>query len=144
MAGRLSITTRDMCRLRALTDPGQLDPSDQRLPRPLLQGLADLIGCDNVTYESHDLEARVVTNHVRLVSLDRTVDFANDDVQKSFWGLYHQGLCDYWPEPGTIPRRDACFANRSGRIGAAVRTPSGSAAWECAGRSRLPSHRKTA
>lgn len=100
MAGRLSITATDLRRLRALTDPGQLDQSDQRLPRPLLQGLADLIGCDNVSYESHDLEAQAVTNHVRLISLDRTVNFANDDVQKSFWGLYHQGLCDYWPRTG--------------------------------------------
>jgi len=100
MAGRLSITSKDLRRLQALTDPSQLDQSAEPLPWSLLHGLADLIGCDNVVYESHDLRAQVVTHHQRLMKLDHSDDFAHEAVQKSFWALYHRGLCDYWPRTG--------------------------------------------
>lgn len=100
MAGRVSITAKDLRRLQALTDPRQLDQSTEPLPRTLLQGMADVFGCDNVVYESHDVEHQVVTNHQRLVKLDRSANFADEEVQASFWSLYHQGLCDYWPRTG--------------------------------------------
>jgi len=97
MAGQLSITTRDLRRLRALTDPGQLDQPGELLPRSLLEGLAELVGSDNVVYESHDIAGRVVTRHQRLMHIDGCEDFSNEAVTKSFWDLYHRGLCDYWP-----------------------------------------------
>lgn len=100
MAGQLGISARDLRRLQALTDPNQLDQPGQPLPWSLLQGLADLIGCENVVYESHDIAAQVVTNHQRLMKLDGTADFSNEAVQESFWHLYHRGLCDYWPRTG--------------------------------------------
>jgi DNA-binding CsgD family transcriptional regulator len=100
MAGRLSITATDLRRLKTLTDPSQLDQSAEPLPWSLLEGLADLIGCDNVGYESHDIAAQVVTHHQRLMKLDGAENFCNEAVQKSFWHLYHQGLCDYWPRTG--------------------------------------------
>jgi hypothetical protein len=100
MAGKLSISATDLRRLRALTDPSQLDQSADPLPQSLLQGLADLVGCDNVVYESHDLPAQVVIHHQRLVKPDGTEDFSNEAVQNSFWDLYHRGLCDYWLRTG--------------------------------------------
>jgi len=100
MVGQLSITTRDLRRLRALTDPSQLDQSGELLPRSLLQGLADLVGGDNVVHESHDIARRVVIRHQRLMTIDGVENFSNEAVQESFWDLYHQGLCDYWPRTG--------------------------------------------
>lgn len=100
MAGKLSINATDLRRLHALTDPSQLDQSTDPLPQSLLQGLADLVGCDNVVYESHDLAAQVVIHHQRLVKPDGTEDFSNEAVQNSFWHLYHRGLCDYWLRTG--------------------------------------------
>lgn len=103
MAGQLSITARDLRRLHALTDPGQLDHPGEPLPWSLLHGLADLIGCDNVVYQSHDIAGQVVTHHQRLTKIDGADFFADEAVQKSFWDLYHRGLCDYWPRTGDYP-----------------------------------------
>jgi DNA-binding CsgD family transcriptional regulator len=100
MAGGLSITAADLRRLHAVTDPDQLGRPGEPLPGSLLQGLADLIGCDNVVYEFHDLAAQLITNHQRLVDVDGTKNFSTQEVQKSFWRLYHQGLCDYWLRTG--------------------------------------------
>ena len=97
MADHLSVTTKDLRRLLALTDPAKVDEPGSPLPWSLLTGLMDLIGCDGVTYESHDVAHMAVLHHQSTSTFDGGDEFANDAVQKSFWSLYSRGLCDYWP-----------------------------------------------
>ena len=100
VADRLSVTTKDLRRLLDLTDPAQVDEPGDPLPWSLLQGLIDLLGCDGVTYESHDVARHTVLTHQWTSSIDFGEDFAHESVQKSFWSLYWSGLCDYWPRSG--------------------------------------------
>src|SRR5690348_3284961 len=144
MAGRLSITARDLRRLHALTDPSQLDQAKEPLPQSLLQGPADVIGCDDVVYQSHDIAGRVVTLHQRLVKIDGVENFSNEAVEKSFWGPYHRGLCDYWPRTGDYSSARQMLAEPQWQFGAAPPTRSGCAVSECMGRSRSPCRPKAA
>jgi DNA-binding CsgD family transcriptional regulator len=100
MAGRLSVTTKDLRRLLDLTDPAHLDEPGSPLPWSLLTGLMDLVGCDGVTYESHDVAKTTVIHHQSTSRFDGGDGFGDDAVQKSFWKLYWRGLCDYWPRTG--------------------------------------------
>jgi DNA-binding CsgD family transcriptional regulator len=100
MASRLSVTTKDLRRLLDLTDPGHLDEPGSPLPWSLFTGLMDLVGCDGITYESHDIAKTSVIHHQSTSRFDGGEDFADEAVQKSFWNLYWSGLCDYWPRTG--------------------------------------------
>ena len=60
---RLSVTTKDLRRLLDVTDPAQGDEPGGPLPWSLLSGLMDLVGCDAVTYESHDIGNSAVRHH---------------------------------------------------------------------------------
>src|SRR6478672_9445783 len=100
MADRLSVTTKDLRRLLKLTDPALVDEPGSPLPSTLLTGLMDLVCCDGVTYESHDIVNSTVLHHQSTSKFAGGEDFANDAVQSSFWGLYWHGLCDYWPRTG--------------------------------------------
>src|SRR6476620_9737737 len=62
---RLSVTTKDLRRLLDVTDPAQGDEPGGPLPWSLLSGLMDLVGCDAVTYESHDIGNSAVRHHRR-------------------------------------------------------------------------------
>jgi hypothetical protein len=50
----LYITPLEPSRLLDLTDPALVADSTEPMPRPVLRGPADLIGCDNVGYEARD------------------------------------------------------------------------------------------
>ena len=99
MSSRLSISTMDLRRLLDLTDLARVDEPGSPLPWSVLNGLADLIGCDSVTYESYDVVNRNVP-YQATSSIDGGGDFADDSVQASFGSLYRRGLCDYWPRTG--------------------------------------------
>ena len=60
MSGRLSVTTGDLHRLLDVTDLAKLDEPGGPLPWSLLYGLSDIVTCDAVTYESHDVMGRTV------------------------------------------------------------------------------------
>jgi DNA-binding CsgD family transcriptional regulator len=97
MADHLSVTTKDLRRLLDLTDPARVDEPGSPLPWSLLTGLMNLVGCDGVTYESHDVANKTVIHHQSTSRFDGGDDFADEAVQRSFWSLYWRGLCDYWP-----------------------------------------------
>jgi DNA-binding CsgD family transcriptional regulator len=100
MTDHLSITTKDLRRLLDLTDPARVDEPGNPLPWSLLTGLMNLVGCDGVTYESHDVANTTVIHHQSTSRFDGGGNFADEAVQNSFWGLYWHGLCDYWPRTG--------------------------------------------
>ena len=54
MTTQLTVTTRDLQRLAAVADPAHLDGPGEPMPVSLLQSLAELIPCDDVTYEAQD------------------------------------------------------------------------------------------
>jgi DNA-binding CsgD family transcriptional regulator len=100
MTGRLSITTKDLRRVLDLTDLSIVDEPGRPLPWSLLTGLADLVGCDSVTYESHDVASRFVRHYQVTAGAAFGSDFTDESVQASFWDLYWRGLCNYWPRTG--------------------------------------------
>jgi DNA-binding CsgD family transcriptional regulator len=100
MADHLSVTTKDLRRLLDLTDLAKVDDPGSPLPWSLLTGLMNLVGCDCVTYESHDISKKTLLHHQSTSRFDGGGDFADDAVQNSFWSLYWRGLCDYWPRTG--------------------------------------------
>ena len=97
---RLSVTTKDLRRLLDVTDPAQGDEPGGPLPWSLLSGLMDLVGCDAVTYESHDIGNSAVRHHQATSSDPAGDTFETEAVRSSFWDLYWGGLCDYWPRTG--------------------------------------------
>jgi DNA-binding CsgD family transcriptional regulator len=108
MSVRLSISIKDLRRLLELTDLAHIDEPGRPLPWSVLNGLADLIGCDTVTYEAHEVaNRRVLHLQGTMSSVDWGPDFTNELIQESFWTLYGRGLCDYWPRTGdySSPRR---------------------------------------
>jgi DNA-binding CsgD family transcriptional regulator len=71
-------------------------------PLSVLNGIADLLSCDGVAYEAHDVLNRNVLHYQATPwSVDDSDGFWGDEsVRASFWSLYWQGLCDYWPRTG--------------------------------------------
>lgn len=100
MAGDLSITTKDLRRLVDLTDPSQVDEPCAAFPLTVLTGLRDLLGCDGVSYESHDVAGRKMFHRQSTTTAIGTGDFGEGAVQEAFWRLYSRGMCDYWPRTG--------------------------------------------
>ncbi len=103
----LSVTAKDLRRLLNLTGPAQVDDAGGPLPGSLLTGLRDLIGCDEVTFESHDVGNQTVHRHQATFGGAEGDPFETDEVKTSFWASYWRGLCDYWPRTGdyTTARR---------------------------------------
>ena len=56
---QLTVTTRDLRRLSAVSDPSHLDGPCDPLPISMLQTLADLVPCDTVTYQAQDPSRRI-------------------------------------------------------------------------------------
>ena len=54
MTTQMTVTTRDLRRLADVVDPAHLDSPGEPMPVSLLQALADVVPCDDVTYESQD------------------------------------------------------------------------------------------
>ena len=112
MADQLSITTKDLRRLLDLTNPAKVDEPGSPMPWSLLTGLVNLVGCDGVTYESHDVANTTVIHHQSTSRFDGGRDFADETVQNSFWSLYWRGLCDYWPRTGDYTSVRRMFAEQ--------------------------------
>lgn len=99
--GRFSLTVTNLRRLVELTDPARIDEQGRPLPWSVLRGMADVIGCDAVCYESRDLRTHTVINRQATFKPSPRGDTASNG--RSFWSQYWYGCWDDWPPDGDYP-----------------------------------------
>jgi DNA-binding CsgD family transcriptional regulator len=96
---RAGVTTGDLDLLRRLIDPDRPFAAQDGLPRSLLEDVAELVGCDEVTLQ-------VMDHHSRHISTQSTeLDGEDDDpeLRALFWRDFWDSLaCSYPQRTGAV------------------------------------------
>jgi|SRR5215217_5808027 len=118
MAARSTVTTHDLRRLLDLGDPCRLDGGGDPLPWSVLDDLAALVGCDDLSYLVQDPTSRQVFTDQSLLPAPSLAACDAEAIDDWYWQHFWACQCSYPERSGdytTVTRASGL------RVSAAIR-----------------------